>query len=105
EAKQIQAQLQKAQKNLETDKARVEQLTGAEAKASGDKKDELGDQLELMEAQVELDEDEVDDAKRDLIRAGGDPQDRIQEMVQEHKAATHNMPAIAGQSDGRHIMR
>src|SRR5438552_5209598 len=98
EAKQIQAQLQKAQKNLETDKARVEQLTGAEAKASGDKKDELGDQLELMEAQVELDEDEVDDAKRDLIRAGGDPQDRIQEMVQEHKAAAHNAPAVAAQS-------
>src|SRR5213080_1770300 len=98
EAKQIQAQLQKAQKNLETDKARVEQLTGAEAKASGDKKDELGDQLELMEAQVELDEDEVDDAKRDLIRAGGDPQDRIQEMVQEHKAAAHNVPAVAAQS-------
>src|SRR5438094_1628918 len=98
EAKQIQAQLQKAEKNLEADKARVEQLTAAEAKATGDKKDELGDQLELMEAQVELDEDEVDDAKRDLIRAGGDPQDRIQEMVQEHKAAAHNMPAIAGQS-------
>src|SRR5947199_5114295 len=98
EAKQIQAQLQKAQKNLETDKARVEQLTAAEAKATDDKKDELGDQLELMEAQVELDEDEVDDAKRDLIRAGGDPQDRIQEMVQEYKAAAHNVPAVAAQS-------
>ena len=98
EAKQIQAQLQKAEKNLEADKARVEQLTAAEAKATGDKKDELGDQLELMEAQVELDEDEVDDAKRDLIRAGGDPQDRIQEMVQEHKAAAHNVPAVAAQS-------
>src|SRR2546422_1552993 len=98
EAKQIQAQLQKAQKILESDKSRVEQLTAAEAKATGDKKDELGDQLELMEAQVELDEDEVDDAKRDLIRAGGAPQDRIQEMVQEHKAAAHNMPAVAAQS-------
>ena len=98
EAKQIQAQLQKAQKILETDKSRVEQLTAAEAKATGDKKDELGDQLELMEAQVELDEDEVDDAKRDLIRAGGAPQDRIQEMVQEHKAAAHNMPAVTAQS-------
>ena len=98
EAKQIQAQLQKAQKILETDKSRVEQLTAAEAKATGDKKDELGDQLELMEAQVELDEDEVDDAKRDLIRAGGAPQDRIQEMVQEHKAAAHNMPVVTVQS-------
>ncbi len=43
EAKQIQAQLQKAQKILETDKATVEQLTAAEAKATGDKKDQMGD--------------------------------------------------------------
>src|SRR3989454_8737534 len=98
EAKQIQAQLQKAQKILETDKSRVEQLTAAEAKATGDKKDELGDQLELMEAQVELDEDEVDDARRDLIRAGGAPQDRIREMVQEQKAAAQSMRPVTAES-------
>ena len=39
-------------------------------------------------AQQELDQDEVDDAKQDLIRAGGDPQDRIQAMVNEHEAST-----------------
>jgi len=88
EAKEIQARLQKAQKALEADNAQVEQLTSADAKASGVKKDALDDQLDLAKAQLELDQDEVDDAKQDLIRAGGDPQSRIQAMVDEHEAAS-----------------
>ena len=95
EAKEIEARLQKAQKLLKADQALVAQLTDAEAKATGDKKETLGDQLDLAKAELELDQDEVDDAKQDLIRAGGDPEDRIQEMVQEHEAAAHgNASAI-----------
>lgn len=89
EAKEITARLQKAQKLLEKDQALVAQLTTSEAKATGDKKEALSDQLELAKAEVGLDQDEVDDAKQDLIRAGGDPQDRVQEMEKEHEAATH----------------
>jgi small-conductance mechanosensitive channel len=88
EAKEIQARLQKAEKALAADNAQVEQLTSADAKASGVKKDALDDQLDLAKAQLELDQDEVDDAKQDLIRAGGDPQSRIQAMVDEHEAAS-----------------
>ena len=95
EAKEIEARLQKAQKLLKADQALVAQLTDAEAEATGDKKETLGDQLDLAKAELELDQDEVDDAKQDLIRAGGDPEDRIQEMVQEHEAAAHgNASAI-----------
>jgi small-conductance mechanosensitive channel len=89
EAKEIQARLQKAENALEADKVQVAQLTTAEGKASGEKKDALDDQLDLAKAQLELDQDEVDDAKQDLIRAGGDPQGRIQTMVEEHEAASH----------------
>ena len=89
EAKQIQARLQKAEKALASDQALVAQLTSADAKAAGDKKDSLDDQLDIANAQQELDQDEVDDAKQDLIRAGGDPQDRIQAMVKDHDASTH----------------
>ncbi len=89
EAQEIEARLQKAQKLLKKDQALVVHLADAEAKATGDKKEVLGDQLDLAKAELELDQDEVDDAKQDLIRAGGDPEDRIQEMVQEHEAATH----------------
>jgi hypothetical protein len=49
----------------------------------------LGNQLDLAKAQLELCQDELDDAKQDLIRAGGDERGRIQAMVQEHAAASH----------------
>jgi small-conductance mechanosensitive channel len=88
EAKEIQARLQKAEKGLTATQAQVAQLNAAIAKATGDQKDSLEDQADVANAQEELDQDEVDDAKQDLIRAGGDPQDRIQAMVKDHEAST-----------------
>jgi small-conductance mechanosensitive channel len=90
EAKAIQARLQKAEDAVDSAKKNVDALTAAEAKASGSKKDALDDQLDLAKAQLELAQDEVDDAKQDLIRAGGDPQGRIQAMVEQHEAASHS---------------
>lgn len=94
EAKEAEARLQKSQKLLAKDQALVAQLTQEESKATGDRKEALSDQLDLAKAEMELDQDEVDDAKQDLIRAGGDPQDRIQEMEKEHDAATHGAGAV-----------
>jgi small-conductance mechanosensitive channel len=88
EAKEIQARLQKAEDAVAAEQAQVTQLTVAEGKVSGAKKDALDDQMDLAKARLELDQDEVDDAKQELIRAGGDPQGRIQAMVQEHEAAS-----------------
>jgi small-conductance mechanosensitive channel len=90
EAREIQARLQHAERALEVDKAEVARLTAAYEKASGEKKDALDDQLDVAKAQLELDQDEVDDARQDLIRAGGDPKGRIQSMVEEHEAASHS---------------
>jgi small-conductance mechanosensitive channel len=87
-AKEIQARLQKAKDALAADQARVAQLTAAEAKASGTQKDKLDNQLKLAQAQQELDQDEVDDGKEELIRAGGSLQDRIQAMSEEHDAVS-----------------
>ncbi len=89
DAKEIAARLQKAQKLFQKDQALVAQLTQEETKAAGERKEALSDQLSLAKAELELDQDEVDDAQQDLIRAGGDPQDRIQEMEKEHDEATH----------------
>lgn len=88
EAKQIQARLQNAEKALDGDKARVAQLTAALAKATGAKADSLDDQLEQAKVQVELDQDEVDNAKQELTRAGGDAQGRIEQLMKEHEAAS-----------------
>src|SRR5467141_2555451 len=89
-AKEIQAHLQKAEDALDSSKKRVDALTAAEAKASGAKKDALDDQLDLAKAQLELAQDEIDEAKQDLTHAGGDPQGRIQTMVEQHEAASHS---------------
>jgi len=93
EAKAIQARVHKAEDALDADKKRVDDLTAAQAKASGSRKDALDDQLDVAKAQLELDQDEVDEAKQDLLRAGGDPQSRIQAMVDEHEAASHSSDA------------
>jgi small-conductance mechanosensitive channel len=90
EAKQIQTKQQKAEDALQADKAQVTQLTAAEAKATGSRKDALDNQLDLAKAQMELDQDEIDDAKQDLIRAGGDLQGRIQAMTEQHEAASQS---------------
>src|SRR5437899_1271858 len=79
-------------------------LTGATVavevgRVSGVRKQALEGDLELARAQVELDQDELDDAGQDLIRAGGDPQAQIRRLVQEHEAATHGEsghPASSG---------
>jgi small-conductance mechanosensitive channel len=89
EAKEIQARLQQAERAVEADKAGIARLTAAYEKAGADKKDALDDQLDVAKATQELDQDEADDARQDLIRAGGDPKGRIQSMVEEHEAASH----------------
>jgi small-conductance mechanosensitive channel len=88
EAKEIETRLQKSENAVATDQARVAQLTAEDAKASGSKKDKLDDELNLAKAQLELDQDEVDDGKEDLDRAGGDQQAHIQALMQEHEATS-----------------
>jgi len=88
EAREIQVRLQKAQDTFAAEQAQVTQLKASQAKAEGAQQGRLEDRLKLAEAQLELDEDEVDGAKQDLIRAGGGLQDRIQAMAQEHEAAS-----------------
>ena len=68
----------------------VKQLTDAIARAKGDKADELQDELQLVQAELNLHQGEQDDAKLDLMRAGGDPQSRIQRQFNQHETAQHN---------------
>src|SRR5438876_9962803 len=74
--------------SLDGDNARVTQLTAALAKATGAKQDSLDDQLSQAKVQAELDQDEVDNAKQELTRAGGDAQGRIEQLMKEHEDAS-----------------
>lgn len=86
EALKIQDRLQKSQQMLDADQQRVTQLTQNLAQATVEQKDSVQDELELAQSQLDLDKDEVDAADQDLLAAGGNPQQRIEAMVQEHEA-------------------
>jgi small-conductance mechanosensitive channel len=90
-AKDIQARLEKAQALQKADQALAEQLKSEIAKASGNKKNALNDRLKETKAQLESDEDEVDDARQDLIQAGGDAKGRADQIGQEHEALSHEV--------------
>ena len=88
EAKEAQTRSQRAQSSLDRDNSQVAQLTSLLAKATGARADSLDNQLQQAKVQVELDQDEVDNAKQELILAGGDAQGRIEELMKEHEAAS-----------------
>jgi len=89
EAKEAEERLRKAEKVLQSEQDRVKQRTAQVAKASGAQQDALQADLIQAEADVELAQDEVDDAKHDLERAGGDPVGRLQALKEEHKETAH----------------
>jgi small-conductance mechanosensitive channel len=94
EAKALDAQVQQAQRALEADQAQVKALTAALAKATPANAQSLTDRLNLAQAQAALDQDQVDDATEDLRRVGGDPQGRMQAMIQEHEAASQSSDSV-----------
>jgi small-conductance mechanosensitive channel len=94
EAKQIQARLKQAEDVLAADDELVERLTADEAKASGARKDDLQNQLVLAQATQQDHQDEVDDAKEDLARAGGDSSSRVAALTQEHEASSNEIDPL-----------
>jgi small-conductance mechanosensitive channel len=95
EAQKISDRLQKSQKQLESDQAQVNQLTGSIAQASDAQKGTLQDRLDLTQSQLELDKDEVAAANQDLLQAGGNVHQRIQKMMQDHTNAANSRTATA----------
>ena len=85
-ALKIQDRLQKSQSLLDADQQRVMQMTADLATAKSVQKDQLQDELGLAQSQFDLDKDEVEEASQALVAAGGNPQQRIEAMVQEHDA-------------------
>ena len=90
EQRELTARAGKAEAVVKADKDLIARLTRQLANAADSAKEDLSDQLEVAKAQLELDQDELDDAKEDLARAGGNPQAKIQRLLQEHEAASHN---------------
>jgi len=89
EAKEAQEREEKAEKLLSVDEEQVKSLGEQLEKATGNKADKLEIDQAQAQAAAELDRDELDDAKQDLFRAGGDLVGRIQAAKAEHEETSH----------------
>jgi small-conductance mechanosensitive channel len=87
EAKEIQQRLQKGQKLQQALQTQVDQLTAQIAKATGQRKAYLEDQLDMAKASLDVANNDVDDANRDLTDAGGNQRERIEKMKESHEEA------------------
>ena len=89
EVKEIQDRLQKAEKQLKADQDQAKLLSEQFAKAPESKQEAIEVQLVQAEADMDLDQNDMDDAKEDLARAGGSLADRIQAMRKDHEDTAH----------------
>ena len=76
--------------DVKADQDRVKQLQKDLATTKVSSQVNVQEQLDVAQAQLELDQDELDDAKEDLVRSGADPGALIQRQFEEHQAAEHN---------------
>jgi small-conductance mechanosensitive channel len=72
---------------IQADEDKIKELKARAAKARESLQDSIQAQLELVQADEALNQDELEDAKEDLVRAGGDPRSQIQRLMAEHDAA------------------
>ncbi|HLZ12801.1 MAG TPA: mechanosensitive ion channel domain-containing protein [Candidatus Acidoferrum sp.] len=93
EAQEIQARLLKSQKLQQMLRGQVTQLTAEVAKADGNRKEELSEQLDLAKSSLDLADNEVEDATGDLSEAGGNKRGRIAQLKQSHEDAEHGKNA------------
>jgi small-conductance mechanosensitive channel len=93
ETQELYSRANKAEALVKADQARVEQLKKQLASSSGPRLSTIQQQLDLMKAQLELDQDELEDAKEDLIRSGADPMSRIRRQFARHEATQHESEA------------
>ena len=87
ETRDLLLRIRRVEASVATDQARVAQLTQQLPKAGEAQKDALQEQLGIAQAQMALDQDDLEDAHEDLIRAGGDKQAAIQQLIDQHEAS------------------
>ena len=89
ETRQLMTRLSESEARVKAGSDRLERLKKQIAAAPERDKDNLEQQSDLAQAQLELDQDALEDAREDLARAGGDPQSKIQRLLEEHEATQH----------------
>jgi len=99
--RELAARVQAGQAAVAADQNRITQFTAALAKAGQNEKDGLRELIGIAQAQLALDQDDLEDAQQELVRAGGDKHATIQQLLDQRKAAgTQNVALQAGPPAG-----
>lgn len=92
ETRALDSRIKAAESSVAADQARVTSLQQSLAKARSAAHDALEEQVGIAQAQLSLDQDDLQDAHQDLIRAGGDKQATIQQLLDQHEASEQHNP-------------
>lgn len=87
ETRALAARIQVLEESAAADDQHVIELKEQVAKARLGQADALQDQLDVAQAQLALDQDDLEDAHQDFIRAGGDKHATIQKLLDQYQAA------------------
>ncbi len=87
ETQRLSAKIEAAQAAVAADQNRITQFQRALTLASPAAKVAVSQLIGIAQAQLSLDQDDLSDASQALIRAGGNKQGRIQQLLDQHKAA------------------
>ena len=98
ETKKLHDRLRQLQLQVAADEDLLKKLNAEITTARGNVLDDLQDRQQLLSAELGLRQDELEGAKRDLMRAGGDDESRIQRLYSLHEAAQHNDQATQFQA-------
>ena len=82
----IQKRIQDTQAQMGGNQEKLSQLNAQVAHAKGSRQEDLQERIEIAQAELALDQDALDDAKEDLIRAGGNASARLQRLWDDYRA-------------------
>jgi small-conductance mechanosensitive channel len=93
ETRELLERSSKAEAAMKADQDKIDQLKKQLAGADGAHKDNIQQQMDFTLVQLELDQDDLEDAKDDLLRSGADRLSRIQRQFNRHEANEHALEA------------
>lgn len=101
ETRELSARIKVGEAAVAADQSRITQFTAVLDQAKGSARDDLQQLITIAQGQLALDQDDLEDAHQDLVRAGGDRQATIQRLLDQHKASSaKSAGALVGSSAG-----
>src|SRR5579871_477674 len=89
QTRELHERIHKLEAKIATEQDEVKHWTPLAADKNARDVEVAEQKLELAQAHLALHQDQLDEAKQDLARAGGDSESQIQRLLEEHEATSH----------------